>query len=131
MTMNTEAHDPTPDPQACSSKGLRETLDELSQSLTEAILKGARDARRQAEEGLPKLKSDLSKGAHHLAYTLAYVGAFGGAIAKEILPETMKAGWQEGRDPGKRAAEDAIRRRHESKEAESPEESSDAEGAWV
>lgn len=115
--MNSDSHDPSaPDPEA--PKTTQQRLDELSETLTEAIKKGGRDARRAFDEGLPKAKQEFVKGLHDVAYTLAYAAAFGAGIVREITPDALREGLRDGAASGRRAAEEAIRRQRERAERE-------------
>lgn len=110
--MNPESHDPE------APKSTQQKLDELSETLTEAIKKGGRDAKRAFDEGFPKAKQEFVKGIHDVAYTLAYAAAFGAGIVREITPDALRDGLREGAVSGRRAAEEAIRRQRERAERE-------------
>lgn len=110
--MNSDTHDPSAEA-AEAPKTTQQKLDELSESLTEAIKKGGRDAKRAFDEGFPKARQDFAKGLHDVAYSLAYAGAFGAALLREITPDALRDGFREGAASGRRAADEAIRQRRE------------------
>ncbi len=123
--MNPDDHDPAP-------RGTRETLDDLSRTLTEAIRKGGRDARRAFEEGLPKVKSEFTKGLHDVAYAAGFAATFGATLLREITPDALRDGLREGAASGRRAAERVARERREKAEREARAgDAGEAEGAWV
>ncbi len=124
--MNSDSHDPSTGPEA--PKTTQQRLDELSETLTEAIKKGGRDARRAFDEGFPKAKQDFVKGIHDVAYALAYAAAFGAGIAREITPDALREGLREGAASGRRAADEAIRQRRERAARESANEAAGSEG---
>ncbi len=130
--MNSDSHDPSTGPEPSAPRSTRETLDDLSRTLTEAILKGGRDARRAFEDGMPKVKSEFSKGLHDVAYALAYATTFGAALVREATPDSLRDGLRQGAASGRRAAEEVVRQRREKAEREAREpEAGEAEGAWV
>lgn len=131
--MNSDSQDPTsqgPEPQA--PRSTQEKLDELSRTLTEAILKGGRDARRAFGEGMPKVKSEFSKGLHDVAYAVGYAATFGASLMKEATPDALRDGLRAGATSGRKAAEEVMRQRREKAEREARSDGAgDAEGAWA
>lgn len=117
---------------ASAPRGTRETLDDLSRSLTEAIQRGGRDARRKFEESMPKAKEEFGKGVHDLAYAIAYAATFGSSLLREVTPDSLRDGLREGAASGRRAADEVMRQRREKAEREARQGTGDeAEGAWA
>ncbi len=54
IAMNSDSHDPTSANPEPAPKTTQEKLDELSNTLTEAIIKGGRDAKRAFDNGCPR-----------------------------------------------------------------------------
>lgn len=131
--MNSESHESSSSrPEGSAPKSTRQTLDELSANLTEAILQGGRHARRAFAEGLPKVKSECAQGLYEVAYAVGYAATFGVSILREATPESLSKGFREGSVSGRRAAEEAVRQRRESaaREAEPPT-TGEVDGAWA
>lgn len=129
--MNSDSHDPSTGPEPSAPRSTRETLDDLSRTLTEAIQKGGRDARRAFDEGLPKMKSEFSKGLHDAAYAVAYVATFGAALAREATPDALRDGLRQGAASGRRAAEEVMRQRREKAERETRDPDTGETEAWA
>ena len=114
IDMNPESTDqPQSDPDTTARRGTRETLDDLSRTLTEALRNGGRDARRAVEDGFPKVKSEFAQGLHEAAYAVAYAATFGAALVREVTPDSLRNGFREGATSGRRAAEEVMRQRRE------------------
>jgi len=124
------ASDPAADSGPSAPRGTREVLDDLSRTLTEAIQKGGRDARRKFDETMPRAKREFAKGVHDLAYGVAYAATFGSALLREFTPESLRDGLREGAASGRRAADEVMRQRREKAEREA-REGAPAEGAWA
>lgn len=131
--MNSDSHDPSsPNPEPAAPKSAQEKLDELSETLTEAILKGGRDAKRAFEEGMPKVKSEFAKGLHDVAYAVGYAATFGATLMREATPDALRDGLRNGAASGRKAADEVMRQRREKAEREAkPDAAADAEGAWA
>ena len=131
--MNHDSQDsPSPNPEPAAPKSTQEKLDELSNTLTEAILKGGRDAKRTFEEGMPKVKSEFAKGLHDVAYAVGYAATFGATLMREATPDALRDGLRNGAASGRKAADEVMRQRRERAEREGKSESAaDLEGAWA
>lgn len=132
MAMNSDSHDPTSANPEPAPKTTQEKLDELSNTLTEAILKGGRDAKRAFDNGMPKVKSEFAKGLHDVAYAVGYAATFGAAIVREATPDALRDGLRAGAASGRRAADEVMRQRREKAEREAARPgAADSEGAWA
>jgi hypothetical protein len=131
--MNHDSQDSSsPNPEPAAPKSTQEKLDELSETLTEAILKGGRDAKRSFEEGMPKVKSEFAKGLHDVAYAVGYAATFGAALMREATPDALRDGLRNGAASGRKAADEVMRQRREKAERDAkPDAAADAEGAWA
>src|SRR5690349_11369692 len=70
-----------------------------------ALNKGAEDARKAAEEALPRIKAAASEAAYWTAYGTAFAAVFQWTLVKHLTPETVKSGCRDGVKAGKDAAE--------------------------
>lgn len=131
--MNSDSQDSFsqgPDPQA--PRSTQEKLDDLSRTLTEAILKGGRDAKHAFDEGMPRVKSEFSKGLHEVAYAVGYATTFGASLLKEATPDALREGLRAGAASGRKAAEEVRRQRREKADREAKADGAgEAEGAWA
>lgn len=129
--MNPDSTDPSaaaPGPEPFARKTAQETLDDLSRFLTEAIRKGGRDAKRSFAEGVPKVKSEFAQGLYEFAYAVGYAATFGASVLREATPDSLAKGFREGSASGRRAADEAMRRRQERAGGEADDA---GEGAWA
>ncbi len=132
IAMNSDSQDPTSANPEPAPKTTQEKLDELSNTLTEAILKGGRDAKRAFDSGMPKVKSEFAKGLHDVAYAVGYAATFGAAMLREATPDALRDGLRAGAASGRRAADEVMRQRREKAERETSRPGGDdAEGAWA
>jgi hypothetical protein len=134
--MNPDSNDPAaPNPEPApgpSPKTTQEKLDELSNTLTEAILKGGRDAKRAFDEGMPKVKGEFAKGLHDVAYAVGYAATFGAALLREATPDSLREGLRNGAASGRKAADEVMRQRREKAErGTTAPGDGDTEGAWA
>jgi hypothetical protein len=131
--MNSDSHDPSStNPEPAAPKSMQEKLDELSETLTEAILKGGCDAKRAFEDGMPKVKSEFAKGLHDVAYAVGYAAIFGATLMREATPDALREGLRNGAASGRKAADEVMRQRREKAEREEKTDAAaDAEGAWA
>jgi hypothetical protein len=134
--MNPDSNDPAaPNPEPApgpSPKTTQEKLDELSNTLTEAILKGGRDAKRAFDEGMPKVKGEFAKGLHDVAYAVGYAATFGAALLREATPDSLREGLRNGAASGRKAADEVMRQRREKAEREAKAEAAGgSDGAWA
>lgn len=134
--MNPDSTDPSssapgPEPEPSARKTAQESLDDLSRFLTEAIRKGGRDARRSFAEGMPKVKSEFSQGLYEFAYAVGYAATFGASVLREATPDSLAKGFREGSASGRRAADEAMRRRQERAGGGAGEAGDAGEGAWA
>ncbi|MCB1202724.1 MAG: hypothetical protein KDN18_00580 [Verrucomicrobiae bacterium] len=131
--MNPDSHDPSsqgPGPE--TPRSTQEKLDDLSRTLTDAILKGGRDAKRAFDDGMPKVKSEFARGLHDVAYAVGYAATFGAALMREATPDALRDGLRAGASSGRKAAEEVMRQRREKAERQSTTDGpSDVEGAWA
>lgn len=139
-TMNTNDDQPEPardenpaaeNPGADTIRGSgdsKEALRDLGEAVKKAFQAGAEDARTAARDAIPKAKEDLARGLHDIAYGLAYAVSFSGAVVRELTPESFAAGFEEGEEAGRRAAETMMERRKKKAEA-STDETAAAEDA--
>jgi hypothetical protein len=74
-------------------------------SLTSAMRKGAEDARKAAEEAIPKVKAAASDAAYWMAYGVSFAAVFQWTVAKSFTPECVKSGYRDGVKAGREAAE--------------------------
>lgn len=86
---------------------------EFTESIEDALKRGAKDAKKTFDEVYPRAKEEFAKGIHDVAYAFAYATAFGGALLREVTPDNLRDGFREGSAAGQRAAEDVIRERRE------------------
>lgn len=100
-------------------------FEEFSQSIRDALKTGGEDARKAVEENMPKAKESFEKGIHDVAYAVAYVASFGTALAREFAPDPLTEGVREGKEAGRRAADEVVRNRKEREERESRFDSDD------
>jgi hypothetical protein len=85
-------------------------------SLASALRKGADDARKQAEEAMPKIKAAAADAAYWTAYAVSFAAVFQWTLVKQFTPESVKKGGRDGAREGKKAAEDwtnELRRKKE------------------
>jgi hypothetical protein len=130
---SSDTHDSSSsNPEPAAPKSTQEKLYELSNTLTEAILKGGRDAKRAFEDGMPKVKSEFAKGLHDVAYAVGYAATFGATLVREATPDALRDGLRAGAASGRKAADEVMRQRREKAEREAkPEAAGDSEGAWA
>ena len=102
-------------------------FDEFAESVRNAFRTGGKDAREAVDNYLPKAKKEFDKGIRDIAYAVSYAAAFGTALLREIAPEPLTDVVREGKEAGKRAADEVIRNRKEREtrsEAFTPEDDS-------
>ncbi len=90
----------------------------LFDSLANAVRKGAEDARREVDQGLPHLKQAASDAAYWTAYGVCFAAVFNWTLVKIITPERVKVGCKDGVRAGREAAENWVaemRRRNDPK----------------
>ncbi|MDF1825330.1 MAG: hypothetical protein P1U68_11850 [Verrucomicrobiales bacterium] len=90
-------------------------FDGFAKSVQDALETGKKDAKKLFDDNLPKVKEEVSKGAHDVAYAFAFATAFTGALIREVAPDSLVDGLRDGASAGQRAAEEAVRKRHEEK----------------
>ena len=93
----------------------KDAFRDLGDSFRKAFDAGTSDAKKAFDETFPKVKSDLAKGVHDVAYAVAYATAFGAALVREVTPENIRDGFREGTEAGTRAAEKVVRDAEERK----------------
>lgn len=103
-------------------------FDGFAKSVQDAVETGKKDAKKLFDENLPKVKEEVSKGVHDVAYALAYASAFTGALIREVAPDNLVDGLRDGASAGQRAAEEVVRNRRE-KSASEPEASDNEVGS--
>lgn len=114
--MNDNDESQTEEPEDKTAKA---PFEDFADSLRDAVKTGGKDARNAVEENLPKAKENFEKGVHDVAYALSYVAAFGTALIREIAPEPLTEGVREGKEAGRRAADEVVRNRKEREARES------------
>ena len=82
---------------------------ELFESIRSAILQGAEDARRAAEEAIPKVKAAASAATYLTVYGLAYAAVFHWTVAMQLTPDSVKEGCRDGANAGRDAAQELMR----------------------
>src|SRR5260221_572663 len=80
----------------------------IMDSLGSAMRKGAEDARKAAEEAIPKVKSATSDAAYWMAYGISFAAVFQWTAAKNLTPECVKSGYRDGVKAGREAAEKSV-----------------------
>lgn len=89
----------------------REALDDLGDAVKRLWESGCRDARRAAEDAVPRAREEFHRGLHDLAWGVAYVASFGAGLIRELAPDSVNHGWEEGHEAGKKAAEAQVEKR--------------------
>ena len=100
--MNAEPFTDQTEPARDSAK---EAFEDLGKAARRAFKAGGQEARKVAEEAVPKFKKGVHDGVHDIAWAAGYLGAFATTIAKNLAPEAAKSGFAEGADSGRHAAE--------------------------
>lgn len=99
--------------------GTREAFDDLEDAMKRLWDSGRRDARRAAEDAVPRMREEFHRSLHDLAWGVAYVASFGAGLIREMAPDSVNHGWEEGHTAGKKAARtQAEKRRRAAEETE-------------
>lgn len=83
------------------SERARRFFDDLSSS----IRKGAEDARKVAEDAIPKVKTAAKDAAYWTAYGVSFAAMFEWTLLKHFTPECVKAGCRDGVRSGQQRAD--------------------------
>ncbi len=89
----------------------RQALDDLGDAVKRLWESGSRDARRAAEDAVPRAREEFHRGLHDLAWGVAYVASFGAGLIRELAPDSVNHGWEEGHAAGKKASEAQVEKR--------------------
>lgn len=102
----------------------RQAFEDLGEAFRRAWKAGTSDAKRTAEDAIPRAKEEFTKGVHELAWGAAYLASFGVTLAREVAPDCVDRGWAEGTAAGRKAAENFTERSREKEERAEPSEGS-------
>ncbi len=69
-----------------------------------ALLRGAEEARREAESGVPRIKAAALEAAYQMAYGLSFAGVFVWTVGKNLPPAVLDSGCRDGAKAGREMA---------------------------
>jgi hypothetical protein len=87
------------------SKPTSELRSPIFDALASAVRKGAEHARKETEEGMPRLKAAAAEAAYWTVYGVVFVGVSQWTLVKAFTPEVVKKGCRDGIKGGREAAE--------------------------
>jgi hypothetical protein len=85
------------------------------EDLSTAVRRGAEDARRAAEEAIPKVKTAAADAAYWTAYGVSFAAVFEWTVLKQITPDCVKTGCNDGVRAGREAAQNWFNRMRQPK----------------
>ena len=77
----------------------------VSDSLRSAFQKAADDARKAADEAIPRIKAAAAEAAYWTSYGVTFAAVFQWTLVKGLTPESVKSGSADGAKAGKQTAE--------------------------
>ena len=77
-------------------------------ALLSALRQGAEDARKAAEQAVPRIKAAVAEADYWAAYGLAFAAVFPWTVAKNITPDTVKAGCRAHGSPARSPPADST-----------------------
>ncbi len=89
-------------------------------SLCDAADRGAKQARKAAEEAIPKVKAAASGAAYWFSFGVAYAVVFSAVAVKELAPAVFVSGGRDGAKAGRASAEKFAARFQSGKAESSP-----------
>lgn len=87
----------------------KDPCEKFFKSVRDALKRGAKKAKGQAEKSTPSVKSALGKAVYGISFGAAYGGSFGVTLVKEFIPGTIKKGGSEGLNAGRKAAQRVMK----------------------
>lgn len=118
------SNSPSPDSASPEAKSQPNSPRSVLESIGTAVHRGVEDAKRTAEQAMPKIKSAAADAAYWASYGVAFAAAFQWTLAKRLTPESVKTGWREGVKAGCERADkwaDQLKRREENAAAAAPQ----------
>jgi len=99
------------DPMRNAQADVKKAFDDLVAAAKQAWTAGSEQARKTAEERVPKARDTVKNAAYEVSYDLAYGAHFAAALVRSLIPDTVGEASKKGAEAGEKAAEDFLRKR--------------------